>query len=257
MADFQNSLHLREQTLSSMLSELRTRLGFVAQGAASRSNEEILKSFLRDAVEFVWGSIEHDAEKRVARIRLHKGETLYDFHDDDEDREITPGSVLSMSVADGSNRFPLNRGITEADRANRFALARAGLLGGSADVESVGDINDRTNKGLLRAQGIADDSAASLKTRDENTRQSLLSLANQGIDANAASTMATNQLNSNLSGAASDKAAASVGSLFNDMAQAYLTGTAANQAANTLARQQALYQKAYGVSDPHTTYSGS
>lgn len=121
MADFQNSLHLREQTLSSMLSELRTRLGFVAQGAASRSNEEILKSFLRDAVEFVWGSIEHDAEKRVARIRLHKGETLYDFHDDDEDREITPGSVLSMSVADGSNRSPLNRGITEADRAEALA----------------------------------------------------------------------------------------------------------------------------------------
>ena len=155
------------------------------------------------------------------------------------------------------NTDEVNRQAAEAERANRFALARAGLLGGSADVESVGDINDRTNKGLLRAQGIADDSAASLKTRDENTRQSLLSLANQGIDANAASTMATNQLNSNLSGAASDKAAASVGSLFNDMAQAYLTGTAANQAANTLARQQALYQKAYGVSDPHTTYSGS
>ena len=155
------------------------------------------------------------------------------------------------------NADEVNRQAAEAERANRFALARAGLLGGSADVESVGDINDRTNKGLLRAQGIADDSAASLKTRDENTRQSLLSLANQGIDANAASTMATNQLNSNLSGAASDKAAASVGSLFNDMAQAYLTGTAANQAANTLARQQALYQKVYGVSDPHITYSGS
>ena len=155
------------------------------------------------------------------------------------------------------NANDVNRQAEEAERANRFALARSGLLGGSAEIDSTADINERTNKGLLKAQGLADDSAAQLKTQDESTRQNLLSLANSGIDANSAATMATNQLAGNLDSAASDKATAAVGNLFNDMAQAYLNGTVASALNSQLAQQRALYNQNYGVSDTHSTYSGS
>lgn len=117
MADPKNSLHSRESTLADMLSELRTRLGFVAQGSASRNNEAILKSFLTDAVAFVWGQIDHDPEKRIARIALQKGEALYDLHDDEEDKNIEPTSVLRLLIADGENRYSLMRGIPEPLRA--------------------------------------------------------------------------------------------------------------------------------------------
>ena len=69
MAD-DTGLREREDTLGNMLTDLRVRLGFVSQGPASRNNEAILKSFLQDAVEYVWGKIEHFPEKKIARIRL-------------------------------------------------------------------------------------------------------------------------------------------------------------------------------------------
>ncbi len=157
------------------------------------------------------------------------------------------------------NTDEVNRQAADQLRANRFALARNGLLGGSTDAESTADINDATNKGLLKAAGIADDSAAQLKTADEQTRQNLLNLASSGIDTGSASTMATQQLNGNLQNAASDRATASITGLFNDLASAYkMYGM--GQALN---KQAALASNIYGTngygatSDPRRTYTGS
>lgn len=118
MAD-DTGLREREDTLGNMLTDLRVRLGFVSQGPASRNNEAILKSFLQDAVEYVWGKIEHFPEKKIARIRLLPEEALYDFHDDKEDIDISPNEIIKMTIADGVNRYPLLRGISEALRAER------------------------------------------------------------------------------------------------------------------------------------------
>lgn len=150
------------------------------------------------------------------------------------------------------NSQEVNRQATEAERTNRFGLARAGLAGGSADIDGVSEINRRTNEGLLRAGGIADQSAADLKTADERTRSNLISMAQSGIDTGSASTMALNGLKVNADSVASQRSGSTVGGLFDDMSQAYLMNQA-NQgrgAANNNASQW------YGVSSPTQRYAG-
>ncbi|GAB3188548.1 hypothetical protein [Hydrogenophaga aquatica] len=152
------------------------------------------------------------------------------------------------------NRMEVDRQATDAERANRFALARTGLMGGSAQIDSVADINRRTNEGLMRAGGIADQASADLRTADEQARANLISLAQSGIDTGTAASQALNSLRVNNANAASARAGATVGGLFNDLSHAYLMNQAnigRNAAANPNAQQW------YGVSSPSKTYGGT
>ncbi len=151
------------------------------------------------------------------------------------------------------NKAEVDRQAQQAARTNRFGLARAGLAGGSVDVDSVADINRRTNEGLLRAGGIADQAAADLKTADERTRSNLVSLAQSGIDTGTAAQQALNGLQANAANAASARAGATVGGLFDDMAQAYLVN---QQNAGRAAGQQ-FASKWTGVSSPMARYQGT
>lgn len=151
------------------------------------------------------------------------------------------------------NSKEVSRQAQDAERANRFGLARAGLAGGSVDVESAEEINRRTNEGLLRAGGIADQSAADLRAADEKTRANLISMAQSGIDTGSASTMALNGLKVNADNVAAQRSGSNIGSLFNDMSQAYLvnqTGLGRTAGAQLPGAQW------LGVSAPGTTYSG-
>jgi hypothetical protein len=153
------------------------------------------------------------------------------------------------------NKTDVNRQFEETERANRFALSRAGLSGGSVDVDSNADISRRTNEGLMKAAGVADQSAADLQASDERTRSNLISTAQSGIDTGQAASMALAQLDSNNASAAGARSGATVGNLFNDMAQAYLY----NQQAKGLASGAGspYSQQWLGVSSPTTTYKGS
>ncbi len=150
------------------------------------------------------------------------------------------------------NKAEVDRQAQDAERSNRFALARTGLLGGSVDVDSNAELNRRTNEGLLRAGGIADQSAADLKAADEKTRSNLISMAQSGIDTGSASTMALNGLKVNADSVAQQRSGSSIGSLFNDLSQAYLLNQSnAGRAAGGYGQQW------YGVSSPSQRYSGS
>jgi len=151
------------------------------------------------------------------------------------------------------NTNEVNRQAKEAERMNRFGLARSGLLGGSADVDSNAEMNRRTNEGLLRAGGIADQASADLKVQDERTRSNLLSMAQSGIDTGSAATMALEGLKANAANAAAARGGSTIGNLFNDMAQAYLV----NQGVVGKAGQVNPYgSQWYGVSAPQATYQG-
>jgi len=151
------------------------------------------------------------------------------------------------------NKAEVDRQATDALKANRFGLARSGLAGGSVDIDSNEDISRRTNEGLLRAGGIADQSAADLRTADERTRGNLLSMAQSGIDTGSAATMALNGLKVNADGVAAQRAGANVGSLFNDMSQAYLMN---QQGLGRAAGAQLPGAQWLGVSSPSSTYGG-
>ncbi len=153
------------------------------------------------------------------------------------------------------NRIEVDRQAQLAERSNRFGLARTGLMGGSAEIDSNTEINRRTNEGLMRAGAIADQTAADMKASDERTRSSLISMAQSGIDTGTASQMALEGLKANAQQAAAQRGGATVGSLFNDLAQAYLVN---QQVAGTRsAAGQVPGQQWWGVSSPQQTYSGT
>lgn len=150
------------------------------------------------------------------------------------------------------NKREVDRQATEAERMNRFGLARTGLLGGSVNVDSVADLDRRTNEGLMRAGGIADQAAADLKTQDERTRSNLISLAQSGIDTGTAAQQALKGLEVNAANAAGARAGSTVGRLFDDLSQAYL----ANQVNQGRQTGMQYGQQWSGVSSPRTTYQG-
>lgn len=151
------------------------------------------------------------------------------------------------------NKTEVDRQAAEAERTNRFGLARTGLAGGSADIDAASELNRRTNEGLMRAGGIADQSAADMRLADERTRSSLISMAQSGIDTGTAATMALNGLKSNAESATAQRAGSSVGSLFDDLSQAYL----ANQV--NAGRTSAInrYGSGYSSLNPRTGSSGT
>lgn len=120
------------------------------------------------------------------------------------------------------NAKEVERQAREAERANRFALARNGLLGGSVDIDSNSELNRRTNEGLSKAGGIADAAMSDLQTADENTRSNLVSMATAGTDATTAGQLAASGLRQNMDAARANASVATVGNLFNDIANAYL-----------------------------------
>jgi hypothetical protein len=135
-----------------------------------------------------------------------------------------------------------------------LGLARMGLLGGSVDVDSNAELNRRTNEGLLRAGGIADQAAADLKASDEKTRSNLISMAQSGIDTGTASQMALQGLKVNADSVAQQRSGSSIGSLFNDLSQAYL----ANQVNAGRASGFSPYQQnPYGSLNPRAGSSGT
>lgn len=121
----------------------------------------------------------------------------------------------------------LDRQFTQASNQNLFGLARAGLLGGSADAESGGDLQERYGEGRIRAEQAGLSAAADLRSVDEKTRQNLIGLAQSGIDTGTAASLAAGQLAAASDTARANSAGTSVGRLFDDMGQAYLANRVA------------------------------
>ena len=174
------------------------------------------------------------------KLRPRKGGSNHDALNIEQERQQKAQEAIAAinEIFDNANRqalykdqrdavYALNtkeveRQAADAERANRFAMARNGLLGGSVDVDSNAELNRRTNEGLAQAGGIADAAMADLQAADENARNNLVSMANAGTDATTAAQLSTNALKQNADAATADKAIASVGDLFGSLSNAYL-----------------------------------
>ena len=121
------------------------------------------------------------------------------------------------------NAKEVNDQYADAERANRFGLARNGLLGGSSDVESNANLQEKTNEGLIQARALGQQAASDLRTADEQSKQSLIAMAQSGIDTGTAQQMAAAQLNANAQSALGRRGGATIGDLFDNLSQAYLT----------------------------------
>lgn len=196
------------------------------------------------------------------------------------DSTVTDMSAVQRAIADGSlfssvktvtgtdrqkmydqqqeavtslNQSDVNRQKEMAERQNRFGLARAGLSGGSADIDSNSEINRLQNEGLMKATGIGQQAGADLRIADERTRQNLIGMAQSGIDTGQVSSLALAGLDANVANAKSAASGATVGNVFGDLAQAYLFN-----------QQQQAFQQGYGpyqnknanINSTRNTYSG-
>ena len=113
-----NGLAERNKTLGELLTELRVRLGFVAQGSAAKNNEATLKSYLQEAHDFVYAELDPTLMRKKSIITTQADSYLYDWHDDAAGEYIDPGSVISVWVkVSGTIRERLTYGITESDRS--------------------------------------------------------------------------------------------------------------------------------------------
>lgn len=137
-----NPLIQRYKTYGELITELRTRLGFVSQGPSANNNKSILDSFLQEAHEAVYAQLQPEAARKKTRIKLEAGSYLYDYHNDEEDENIDPGSVISMWIVDsGENRYKLRQGISERMREDddRSQPLRYDTLDGQIELHPIPD----------------------------------------------------------------------------------------------------------------------
>ncbi len=108
----------------------------------------------------------------------------------------------------------LGRQKQTADRDLKFALARMGLTGGSANIDAGRTMGEEYQRGILDAERRAQGAVADLMGRDEATRANLMALAQSGTNLTAASQQAAGALRANLEGARSAANVQGLGDIF-------------------------------------------
>lgn len=91
-------------------------------------------------------------------------------------------------VADATRGYysdQLSRSFAAAERNNRFRLARQGLQGGSADIDTNAQLQTDDNLGQTRIDDAARRAAAALATQREQERGNAVSLVNSGAGESA------------------------------------------------------------------------
>lgn len=131
-----NGLSQRNRTLGELVTELKSRLGFVSQGPASNNNNPILISFLQEAHEVMYNQLNPVMMRKKTVITLERGSYLYDWHNDIEDEDIDPKLVQSLWIVNGQERYPLVQGISEIQRGdmNRSQPTRYETLDGQIEL---------------------------------------------------------------------------------------------------------------------------
>ena len=145
----------------------------------------------------------------------------------DEINRVMDGANREASYADhrqnvySLNMEDLGRQHETATRDMRFNLSRAGLSGGSADVDANSELQRIFDRGLLQAGMNADKAAESLRGSDERTRMNLISQAQTGMDTTTATQAALRQMNQNLDDASADTQMNALGDVFAQIANRY------------------------------------
>lgn len=112
----------------------------------------------------------------------------------------------------------LGRQKQTADRDLKFALARMGLTGGSANVDAGRELGEEYQRGVLDSERKAQGAVADLLGRDEQSRANLMALAQGGTNLTAASQQAAGALRANLEGARSSAQVQGLGDIFGSVA---------------------------------------
>lgn len=126
------------------------------------------------------------------------------------------GNALRSQYDDA---LALQRG--EAQRQNKFALARGGLTGGSAAIDAGRQLQRENDQGVLQAERQVQKGVADLRSSDEQARTQLIGLAQSGNDIGNAGAQTAAIMRANLQGAGTTNPAMALGDVFGQTAQTY------------------------------------
>lgn len=115
----------------------------------------------------------------------------------------------------------LSRQQQDAQRSNRFALARSGQLGSRQQIDTGQDLGEAYNRGVVDSDRLAQRATADLRGADEDSRRSIIQLVQSGADATTTSSAALRQMQGNLSGARADMNAGALGQVFGTFGDMY------------------------------------
>lgn len=124
----------------------------------------------------------------------------------------------------------LDRDYNDAAREQKFTLARAGLTGGSRDVDSNQELNDRQQQGVLRATNLGIQAGNNARNNDNKTRTDLIASIYAGLTGDSAVQQAYEGMANNSRAAQDEAGLASLGGFFDSIKQQ---------------QQQAAYQQGF------------
>src|SRR5690348_4029812 len=108
----------------------------------------------------------------------------------------------------------LDKQKAQADRSLKFSLAKAGLTGGSEQVDQQEQLGEAYSTGQLQAEQKALGAGANLQDADEQARQRLIALATSGLDSTNAATESAQALQTDLQSARAGVDANALGDVF-------------------------------------------
>lgn len=138
----------------------------------------------------------------------------------------------------------LNRDKQGTDRDIRFAMARNGLSGGSADVDANRAAAEAYQQGILEATRRAQGAGASLRAQDQQAKNNLIALAQSGMDATTAAQQAAEGIRVNLANARADVGQQTIGNTFAKFADLYKSSQ--EQRGKREAQRYGMAQGLYG-----------
>ncbi len=122
-------------------------------------------------------------------------------------------------------RTRLNEGVAlqrdNAARQSKFALARGGLVGGSAARDAGATLSREAREAAIAAERQAQSGVASLRASDEDARARMISLAQSGNDIGNAQMQTAGALRANLGVAQNASSVQNLGDLFANTATTY------------------------------------
>ena len=104
----------------------------------------------------------------------------------------------------------------DSSRDLKFALARAGQVGGSVAADSQAKLGDEYSRGALQNERNVQGSLASLKNQDQLARNQLLQLADSGLDATTALRRSNESLSQNIGNANTQAIGQGLGDVFTE-----------------------------------------
>jgi hypothetical protein len=184
-----------------------------------------IEQFMPQGTGMLGGLIASTTGQVTAPAELDAAVSQWEANATEADRNRTLRDTqytdIAGAVRDTAMR-DLDRQYGTASKRNTFGLARSGLLGGSADAESGGELTELYGEGKMKATQAGQGAASDLRMTDEKSRQALIGLAQSGLDTGTAASLAQGQMASAGDLARSQAAGANVGRLFDDLSQVYV-----------------------------------